>query len=484
MKGHQNRVVVVGGGFGGLNVTRGLADADVDVTLVDRTNHHLFQPLLYQVAAGILAPGLIAPALRRTVKKQPNARTLLAEVYDLDLERKVVVAREPDGRVLELPYDTLVLATGATHSYFGKDHFAEFAPGMKTVEDARYLRDGILVKFEMAELATDPKERAEWLTFVVIGAGPTGVELVGQIAELAHQVLPRDYRSVDTTEARIILLEGAGAVLPPFHPKLQRYAKRQLEKMGVEVRVHSLAVDMDHLSITVKGPEGLETIRARTRIWAAGVKASPLARLLAERTGAETDRAGRVAVNPDCTLPVHPEVFAIGDMVSLNKLPGVAQPAIQEGQYVAGVIKARLEEDKAPAPFQYHDKGSMATIGHKHAVADAFGLKLTGLPAYVMWGLVHVAYLIDWGNRLGTLYAWSRALYAINNRGNRVITFHQASDELGQGRIRAVQPAPDLSSSQEALGSSAPAPARVTGPGQPDPGQAPARTGGNGPTSA
>jgi NADH dehydrogenase len=285
-------VVVVGGGFGGLNVTRGLADADVDVTMVDRTNHHLFQPLLYQVAAGILAPGLIAPALRRTVKKQANARTLLAEVHDVDLERKVVKAKEPDGRVLELPYDTLVLATGATHSYFGKDHFAEFAPGMKTVEDARYLRDGILIKFEMAELATDPKERAEWLTFVVIGAGPTGVELVGQIAELAHQVLPRDYRSVDTTEARIILLEGAGAVLPPFHPKLQRYAKRQLEKMGVEVRVNSLAVDMDHHSITVKGPEGLETIRARTRIWAAGVKASPLAGLLAERTGAETDRAG------------------------------------------------------------------------------------------------------------------------------------------------------------------------------------------------
>jgi NADH dehydrogenase len=484
MEGHRHRVVVVGGGFGGLNVTRGLADADVDVTMVDRTNHHLFQPLLYQVAAGILAPGLIAPALRRTVKKQANARTLLAEVHDVDLERKVVKAKEPDGRVLELPYDTLVLATGATHSYFGKDHFAEFAPGMKTVEDARYLRDGILIKFEMAELATDPKERAEWLTFVVIGAGPTGVELVGQIAELAHQVLPRDYRSVDTTEARIILLEGAGAVLPPFHPRLQRYAKRQLEKMGVEVRVNSLAVDMDHHSITVKGPEGLETIRARTRIWAAGVKASPLAGLLAERTGAETDRAGRVAVNPDCTLPGHPEVFAIGDMVSLNKLPGVAQPAIQEGKYVAGVVRARLEGDKAPEPFQYHDKGTMATIGHPHAVADAFGLKLTGLPAYVMWGLVHVAYLIDWGNRLGTLYAWSRALFAINNRGNRAITFHQASDELGQGRIGAVQPAPDVSSSQAALEKSSPVPAGATHPGQPDPGQAPERPGGNRPTPA
>jgi len=239
-----HRVVVVGGGFGGLNVTRGLAGTDVDVTVVDRTNHHLFQPLLYQVAAGILPPGLIAPALRGVIKDERNARALLADVQDLDLDRRVVTARGPDGRSLELPYDTLVVAAGATHSYFGKDQFAEYAPGMKTVEDARYLRDGILSKFEMAELATDPVERAEWLTFVVIGAGPTGVELVGQIAELAHTVLPRDYRSVDTREARIILLEGAPAVLPPFAPKLQAYTKRRLEKMGVEVRVSTLAVDM------------------------------------------------------------------------------------------------------------------------------------------------------------------------------------------------------------------------------------------------
>src|SRR3954453_16619761 len=218
----RHRVVVVGGGFGGLNVTRALDGADVDVTLVDRTNHHLFQPLLYQVAAGILPPGLIAPALRGVVQDESNARVLLTDVPDLDLDRRVVHANGPDGRWLELPYDTLVVAAGATHSYFGKDQFAEYAPGMKTVEDARYLRDGILSKFEMAELTTDPVERAEWLTFVVVGAGPTGVELVGQIAELAHPVLPKDYLSVDTREARILLLEGAGAVLPPFAPKLQQ----------------------------------------------------------------------------------------------------------------------------------------------------------------------------------------------------------------------------------------------------------------------
>ena len=334
--------MVVGGGFGGLNVARELADADVDVTVVDRTNHHLFQPLLYQVGAGILSPGLIAPALRGILKQQANARTLLANVHDIDLDAKVVRATAPDGRPVDLPYDTLAVAAGASHSYFGRDEFAEYAPGMKTVEDARYLRDSILGKFEMAEVATDPAERAEWLTFVVVGAGPTGVETVGQIAELAHTVLPRDYRSINTHEARIVLLEGAPSVLPPFHKKLQQYAHRQLEKMGVEVHVNSLATAMDHESITFKGPEGEQTIRGRTRIWAAGVAASPLAKLLASKTGLETDRAGRVPVNPDCTVDGHPEVFAIGDMVSLNKLPGVAQPALQEGRYVGKVIKARL----------------------------------------------------------------------------------------------------------------------------------------------
>jgi NADH dehydrogenase len=436
----KHRVVVVGGGFGGLNVTRALDGADVDVTLVDRTNHHLFQPLLYQVATGILPPGLIAPALRSVIKSETNARALLADVQDLDLDQRLVLATGPDGRMLELPYDTLVVAAGATHSYFGKDQFAEYAPGMKTVEDARYLRDGILSKFEMAELATDPVERAEWLTFVVIGAGPTGVELVGQIAELAHTVLPKDYRSVDTREARIILLEGAGAVLPPFAPKLQEYTKKRLEKMGVEVRLNTLAVDMDHESITVKGPDGPETIRTRTRIWAAGVQASPLAAMLAERAGLETDRAGRVPVNPDCTLPGHPEVFAIGDMVALDKLPGVAQPALQEGKYVGKVIKARVRGEAPPAPFKYFDKGSMATIGHKSAVADAFGMKFTGFIAYVMWGFIHVLYLVGWGNRLGTLYTWARALWFSHNRGHRIITFETSRSDVAPDRTAAGRP--------------------------------------------
>ena len=441
----RHRVVVVGGGFGGLNAVRELADAAVDITLVDRTNHHLFQPLLYQVATGILSPGLIAPALRGILKTQPNARTVLADVFDVDLPAKVVRAHGADDRDLELPYDTLIVAAGATHSYFGKDEFAEYAPGMKTVEDARHIRDTILSKFEMAEVATDPVERAEWLTFVVIGAGPTGVELAGQIAELAQVVLPQDYRAINTREARVILVEGAPAVLPPFAKRLQAYTRGQLAKMGVEVYTNALAVAMDHESITLKEPDGLRTIRGRTRIWAAGVAASPLAKMLADHAGVETDRAGRIPVEPDCTVPGHPEVFAIGDMVSLNKLPGVAQPALQEGRYVGKLIKSRLAGQPEHQPFRYHDKGSMATIGYRSAVADAFHIKVTGLIAYVMWAAVHVWYLIGWGNRVGTIYQWFRNLVFTKNRNHRIITFYRSNKDLTgrleSGRLGAILPA-------------------------------------------
>ena len=255
------------------------------------------------------------------------------------------------------------------------------------------------------------------------------ISFAGQVAELAHTVLPRDYRSIDTREARILLLEGAPSVLPPFAEKLQAYTHKRLEKMGVEIHTGTLAVGMDDRSVTVKGPDGEETIRTRTRIWAAGVAASPLAALLARSSGAQTDRAGRIEVNPDCTLPGHPEVFAIGDMVSLNKLPGIAQPAMQEGKYVGKLIKSRLSGDQNVEPFKYFDKGSMATIGYKSAVADAFGMKVTGFLAYVMWGFIHVLYLIGWGNRLGTLYTWLRALVFTKNRGHRIITFEQAHEQ-------------------------------------------------------
>jgi NADH dehydrogenase len=430
MTGGRHQVVVVGGGFGGINVTRALARADVDVTVVDRTNHHLFQPLLYQVAAGILSEGLIAPALRNVIRKQANVRTLLADVQDLDVPGRVVSAVAPDGRQLALPYDTLVVASGAADAYFGHEEWAQFAPGMKTLEDARHLRSHILSAFEMAELATAPAEQAGYLTFAVIGAGPTGVELVGQLAELAHQVLPRDYRSAVPTEAKILLVEAGPAVLSAFHPKLQRYTQRRLEEMGVDVRLNTAAIAMDHDSITVRGAEGGERIPARTKIWAAGVQASPLARILAEATGAGTDRAGRIAVQPDCSLPGHPEIFAVGDMISLDGLPGVAQPAIQEGKYVGKLIRARLADGAAAKPFRYRDKGNMATIGHLSAVTDSFGMKFTGVIGYTMWGFVHVLYLIDWGNRMATMYTWARALTFTKNRAHRVITFEQARYEL------------------------------------------------------
>jgi NADH dehydrogenase len=440
--------VVVGGGFGGVNVSRVLAKSDVDLTIIDRTNHHLFQPLLYQVATGILPEGLIAPALRRVVQKQKNTKVVLGQVVDLDLQARTVATIAPDGARITLPYDTLVVAAGATHAYFGHDEWEEFAPGMKTLEDARHLRNHILGAFEMAELATDPAERDACLSFVVVGAGPTGVEVVGQIAELAHRVLPGDYREIDTRQARIVLIEAAPAVLGPFDERLQRYTTRTLERMGVEVRCATAATAIDADGITVRNQDGEERIEARTKVWAAGVQASPLAKMLAEATGAETDRAGRIMVEPDCTLPGHPEVFAIGDMVSLNGLPGIAQPALQEGKYVGKVIRARLDGDTSVAPFKYFDKGTMATIGRTHAVARSGGMSFTGITAYLMWAFIHVLYLIGWGNRFGTLYSWGRSLWFTKNRAHRIITLDQAIDEIGvHGSAPADSTGSDIGSS-------------------------------------
>ena len=434
-------MLVVGGGFGGVNVTRALARADVDVTVVDRTNHHLFQPLLYQVATGILPGGLIAPALRRVIRKQPNAHAVLAEVQQLDLNGRVVRALAPDGRELTMPYDTLVVAAGCTDTYFGHDEWEVFAPGLKTLEDARHLRSHILSAFEMADQATDPAERAAYLTFAVVGAGPTGVEMVGQVAELAHEVLPREYRSVVTTEAEILLIEAGPAVLASFDPKLQRYTQRRLQHMGVHVLLNTVAQGMDHESITVKDADGQRRIPARTKIWAAGVQASPLAKMLAEATGADTDRAGRVAVGPDCSLPGHPEVFAIGDTVSLNGLPAVAQPALQEGAYVGKLIRARLAGKPSAKPFAYRDKGSMATIGHLSAVVDSFGMKFTGVIGYTMWAFIHVLYLVGWGNRLGTILNWTRAMTFTKNRPHRTISFERAQYELAEDPAAVGHPA-------------------------------------------
>jgi NADH dehydrogenase len=351
-------------------------------------------------------------------------------VQQLDLDGRVVQALAPDGRKLTLPYDSLVVAAGCTDRYFGHDEWAVFAPGLKTLEDARHLRGHILGAFEMAELATDPAERAAYLTFAIIGGGPTGVEMAGQVAELAHEVLPREYRSVATTEAKILLIEAGPEVLAKFAPKLQRYTRRRLQKMGVDVLLNTAARAMDQSSVTVKGPDGDRRIPARTKIWAAGVQATPLATMLAKATGADTDRVGRVAVRPDCSLPGHPEVFAIGDMVWLNDLPGVAQPAIQEGAYVGRLIGARLTGKTGIKPFAYRDKGSMATIGHLSAVTDSYGMKFTGMVGYTMWGFVHVLYLVGWGNRLAAMYNWARCLTFTKNRPYRTISLERARYEL------------------------------------------------------
>jgi NADH:ubiquinone reductase (H+-translocating) len=426
------QVVVVGGGFGGIRATRALARTDVDITVVDRTNHHLFQPLLYQVATGILPEGVIAPALRGVLRKQANVRVVLADVQDLDLDGRIVQALAPNGRKLTLRYDSLVVAAGCTDAYFGHDEWSAFAPGLKTLQDAGNLRSHILGAFEMAELATSPAERAAYLTFAVIGAGPTGVEVAGQIAELAHETLPSELKSVAATEAKILLIEAGPQVLAAFAPKLQRYTQRRLQKMGVEVWLNTRARDMDSGSVTVTGPDGDRRIPARTKIWAAGVQASPLAAILAAASGADTDRAGRVAVLPDCSLPGHPEVFAIGDMVALNDLPAVAQPAMQEGTYVGRLIRARLAGKAGTAPFAYRDKGSMATIGHLSAVADAFGMKFTGIAGYTMWGFVHVLYLVGRGNRVAAIFNWARALTFSKNRPFRTITYEHGWGELAE----------------------------------------------------
>src|ERR1700748_1701423 len=428
----RHRVVVVGGGFGGVRGARAPARADANITIVARPNHHLFQPLLYQVATGILPDGLIAPALRSVVRKQANAHVVLAAVQHLDLDGRVVHALAPDGQELLLRYDSLVVAAGCTDAYFGHDEWSVFAPGLKTLEDAGHLRSHILGAFEMAELATDPAERAAYLTFAVIGAGPTGVEVVGQIAELAHDTLPREYRSVTTTDAKILLIEAGPQVLASFAPKLQRYTQRRLGKMGGAGCLNTMARDMDSGSVTVSGPDGDRRIPARTRIWAAGVRASPLAAMLAAATGAGTDRAGRGAGLPDCSPPGHPEVFALGGMVRLNDLPGVAQPAIQEGTYVGRLIRARLAGQPGTAPFAYRDKGSMASIGHLSAVTDSFGMTFTGVTGYTMWGVVHVLYLVGWGTRVAAVLNWARALTFSKNRPHRTITYEHAQNELAE----------------------------------------------------
>ncbi|HEY4631352.1 MAG TPA: NAD(P)/FAD-dependent oxidoreductase, partial [Blastococcus sp.] len=394
-----------------------------------KTSHHLFQPLLYQVATGILSEGEIAPATREVLRRQENARVVLGEVIDIDLAARTVTATVL-GRATVHPYDELIVAAGAGQSYFGNDQFAEFAPGMKSIDDALELRGRIFGAFELAELAEDPSEVDRLLTFVVVGAGPTGVEMAGQIAELAHRTLRRDFRRIDPTTARVVLLDAAPAVLPSFGEKLGDRARRQLNQSGVEVQLGAMVTDVDADGIEIKDADGqVRRINAATKIWAAGVQASPLGRMLGDQSGAEVDRAGRVSVLPDLTLPGHPEVHVIGDMMALDRLPGVAQVAIQGGRYAADQIRRRLEGRAPKGPFRYKDKGSMATISRFHAVADLGKLKFEGFIAWMMWLVVHLFYIVGFKSRVTTVLHWLVSFLG-RGRSQRVATQQQVFGRL------------------------------------------------------
>jgi NADH dehydrogenase len=423
------RVVVIGGGFGGVQAVQKLSRAPVEVTLVDYRNFHLFQPLTYQVATGALSAGDIAYPLRAIFKRKRNVRVTLAEVSELDLDGHEVHLRS----VYDLPapstipYDTLIVGGGSRYSYFGHDEWQDAAAEVKSLESALSVRNQIFAAFEAAENEADEQRRAAWLTFVIVGGGPTGVEMAGQIGELARDTR-RDFRNIDSRTARILLIEAADRLLGSFPSSLSAKAARSLRKLGVTPMLSSPVVDLDRHGVTI-GKDGGETerVEARTIVWAAGVTASPLAAQLGKLTGAEVDRAGRVAVEPDLTLPGHPEVFAIGDMVrvkgqdgAVRTLPGLAPVAMQQGRYVAKVVRARLR-DREPKPFHYRDKGNLATIGRFRAVADIKGLKLSGNIAYVTWLVVHLWYLVGFQSRIIVFTRWSISFFT-HGRGSRLIT--------------------------------------------------------------
>ena len=425
----MKRVVIIGSGFGGLFAAKALKRADVEITLIARTTHHLFQPLLYQVATGILSEGEIAPATRDVLRRQQNVRVLLGEVTGIDVETRTVTHHLLD-RVTVTGYDELIVAAGAGQSYFGNDHFARHAPGMKSIDDALELRGRIFGAFELAELATDPAEIDKLLTFVVVGAGPTGVEMAGQITELARRALPGGFRNIDPRTARVVLVDFADQVLGSFGERLSEAAQRHLRQIDVEVQLGAMVVDVGRDSITVKDNDGsVRTIPSFCKIWAAGVSASPLAKVLADQTGAELDRAGRIATLPDLTLPGHPEVFVIGDMASLNGYPGVAQVAIQGARHAASTIKGRPAQ-----AFRYRDKGSMATVSRFHAVASVKGLRFHGFLAWLLWLAVHIVYIVGFKSRVTTVLHWAVSFVG-RGRSERVATEQQVLGRLALERV-------------------------------------------------
>ncbi len=442
----NKRVVIIGGGFGGLRAARALRRAPVDVTLIDRRNYHLFQPLLYQVATRSLSPGEIASPLRSVLSRQKNARVLLGDVVDIDPASKSV--RLADG--VQFDYEALIVAVGTQSSYYGHDNWRQWAPSLKSVEEATTIRHKILYAFEVAERLADPVQRRAWLTFVIVGAGATGVELAGAIGEIARQTLRHDFRSIHPEEAKIMLIDGAPRVLPPFPEDLSKKAERALGRLGVQVKTGVMVKDIDREGVTFEGPNGPERLDARTVIWAGGVTVAAFAKVLAKRMNAETDKAGRIKVNPDLTVPNHPDIYVIGDLALASgthgrPLPGVAQVAMQGGTYAGKAIANKIRGKKARPPFKYFDKGSLAVIGRAAAVADVFGLHLSGLPAWLVWALIHLMYLVQFQSRVLVFMKWAIQDLTFN-RGSRLITGDAPTDFRFDREValsQATQPLPD-----------------------------------------
>jgi len=422
------KVVIVGGGFGGLCAAQALKSELVDVTLIDRRNYHLFQPLLYQVATGSLSPGEIAAPFRSVLRRQKNTRVLLGTLEDIDPESKHVFLA--DGA--SLPYDSLIVATGSQSFYFGHDEWREWAPGLKSIEDATDIRHKILYAFEVAERISDPVQRRAWLTFVIVGAGPTGVELAGAIGEIARQTLKNDFRSIHPEEAHIILMDFAPRVLMPFPEDLAKRAERSLAKLGVQVKCGAMVKDVDKDGLTVEVDKHPDRISAKTVIWAGGITASPLGKILAARTNAETDKGGRVKVKSDLTVPNYPDIYVVGDLASAldgkgKPLPGLAQVAMQGGIHAAKSILRKVKGQAALPPFEYFDKGSLAVIRRAAAVADVFGFHISGLPAWLVWAFIHLMYIVQFQSRILVFIQWAIQDLTFS-RGARLITGTAATD--------------------------------------------------------
>jgi len=428
--GKTHHVVILGGGFGGLYAAKKLSKLGLRVTLVDKRNFHLFQPLLYQVAAGWLSPGEIASPLRMILNRYKNTHVYQAEVTDILPDEKTVVLR--DGK---LTYDTLIVATGSHHHYFGHEEWTKDAPGLKTVEDALVMRQKILLSFEAAEREPDPNIQREWMTFLIVGAGPTGVELAGTIGELARTTLKNDFRNIDTRQTCIVLIEGRDHVLPAYPEGLSKKAEESLRSLGVTIRLNTLVTDIKGNRVHILRNGVPEIIQSRTILWTAGVKASFLGKVLEERAGAELDSGGRVMVAPDLTVPGRPDIFVIGDLANFSHqtgkpLPGVAQVAMQEGSYVAGLIADRLA-GKETKEFRYFDKGNLAVIGRNAAVADLGKLRFSGFPAWLIWAFVHISYLIEFDNKVLVLFQWAWN-YFTRRRGVRLITGDVSPELVGK----------------------------------------------------